>query len=213
MVTGIIAGGSEALTRSVEGAEDHEADGAAAVDSKEVGPTDVVFGIATGGTTPFVHGALARARARGARTVFFACVPEAQVADEADVSIRVVTGPEVITGSTRLKAGTATKMVLNMVTTISMVRLGKVYGNLMVDVNTKANAKLVDRGARIIGELTGLSRSAAEALLAEADGRVKTAVVMHARGVDRVQAERLLAESGGRVDSLIVPQETPAGDA
>jgi len=213
MVTGIIAGGAEALTRSVEGAEDHEADGAAAVDAKEVGPTDVVFGIATGGTTPFVHGALARARAQGARTVFFACVPEAQVADEADVSIRVVTGPEVITGSTRLKAGTATKMVLNMVTTISMVRLGKVYGNLMVDVNTKANAKLVDRGARIIGELTCLSRRAAEALLAEADGHVKTAVVMHAREVDRAQAERLLAESGGRLDTLIAPQETPAGDA
>lgn len=213
MVIGIIAGGNEALTRSVEGAEDHTDDGATAVNAKEVGPSDVVFGIATGGTTPFVHRALARARARGARTVFFACVPEDQVADEADVSIRVVTGPEVITGSTRLKAGTATKMVLNMVTTISMVRLGKVYGNLMVDVNTKANAKLVDRGARIIGEITGLSRAAAETLLAEADGRVKTAVIMHARGVDRTQAERLLAESGGRIDMLIAPQKAPAGDA
>jgi len=202
-VIGIIAGGAEALTRSVEGAEDHPEDGAAAIDRCEVGAHDVVFGIATGGTTPFVHGALARAKQRGARTVFFACVPAAQVADDADVSIRVITGPEVLTGSTRMKAGTATKMVLNMITTISMVRIGKVYGNLMVDVNTSANAKLVDRGTRIIQEVTGMARVAAAALLDQAGGHVKTALVMHARQVDRQEADRLLRNAGGRVGVLI----------
>ncbi|UCC31688.1 MAG: N-acetylmuramic acid 6-phosphate etherase, partial [Phycisphaerales bacterium] len=116
MVQGVIAGSMEALTRSVEGAEDHPEDGEAAMDERGVGPADVVFAIATGGTTPFVHGALRRARQLGAKTVFLACVPKEQVTDEADVSIRVITGPEVVTGSTRMKAGTATKMVLNMVT-------------------------------------------------------------------------------------------------
>lgn len=198
MVQGIIAGGPAALTRSVEGAEDRPEDGAQAIEEREVSASDVVFGIATGGTTPFVHGALAEARRRGAKTVFLACVPNDQVADEADVSIRVITGPEVITGSTRMKAGTATKMVLNMVTTIAMVRLGKVYENLMVDVNTSANAKLVDRGTRIIQTVTGLDHEAARTLLDAAGGRVKTALVMHARGLDREAAERMLAEVGGR---------------
>ncbi len=199
MVQGIIAGGSAALTRSVEGAEDQPEDGASAMIEREVSKLDVVFGIATGGTTPFVHGALAEARRRGAKTVFLACVPREQFADEADVSIRVVTGPEVLTGSTRMKAGTATKMVLNMVTTIAMVRLGKVYENLMVDVNTAANAKLVDRGTRIIQTLTGLNRGAAGELLALGGGKVKTALVMHARKLDRHAAEKLLADVGGDV--------------
>jgi N-acetylmuramic acid 6-phosphate etherase len=199
MVQGIIAGGPAALTRSVEGAEDRPEDGARAIEEREVNVNDVVFGIATGGTTPFVHAALAEARRRRAKTVFLACVPSDQVSDEADVSIRVITGPEVITGSTRMKAGTATKMVLNMVTTIAMVRLGKVYENLMVDVNTAANAKLVDRGTRIIQTVTGLDREAARPLLDAAGGRVKTALVMHARGLDREAAERMLAEVGGQV--------------
>lgn len=199
MVQGIIAGGPTALTRSVDGAEDRAEVGAKVIAEQEVSANDVVFGIATGGTTPFVHAALAEARRRGAKTVFLACVPKEQVADEADVSIRVITGPEVITGSTRMKAGTATKMVLNMVTTIAMVRLGKVYENLMVDVNTAANAKLVDRGTRIIQTVTGLDREAAQPLLDAAGGRVKTALVMHARGLDREAAERILAEVGGQV--------------
>jgi len=203
MVQGVIAGGAEALTRSVEGAEDRPEDGAAAIDQREVGENDVVFGIATGGTTPFVHGALGRARQRRAKTVFLACVPVNQVADEADVSIRVVTGPEVVTGSTRMKAGTATKMVLNMVTTIAMVRLGKVYQNLMVDVNTKSNAKLVDRGMRILQMVTGASREEARSLLDAADGHVKTALVMHARQVDRTTAERLLRDADGFVNRVI----------
>lgn len=202
MVQGIIAGGPDALTRSIEGAEDRPEAGADAVREREVGPNDVVFGIATGGTTPYVHGALAAARQAGAKTVFLACVPKADVADEADVSIRVITGPEVLTGSTRMKAGTATKMVLNAVSTIAMVQLGKVYQNLMVDVNTRANAKLVDRGTRIIQDLTGLPREAAGRLLADAAGRVKVALVMHHRRVDRDTAEALLAEHHGRVRNV-----------
>ena len=207
MVQGVIAGGFDALTRSIEGAEDRAEDGAAAMDERRVGPADVVLGIATGGTTPFVHGALRRARQLGAKTVFFACVPAEQVADEADVSIRVVTGPEVLTGSTRLKAGTATKMVLNMITTIAMVQTGKVYENLMVDVNTAANAKLVDRGVRIIQALTGQSREACQTLLDSADGRVKTALVMYAKRVDRTTAERLLSEADGRVTTVLQPEK------
>lgn len=203
MVQGVIAGGMEALTRSIEGAEDHPEDGEAAVNERGVGPADVVFAIATGGTTPFVHGALRRARQLGAKTVFLACVPKEQVMDEADVSVRVITGPEVVTGSTRMKAGTATKMVLNMVTTIAMVRTGKTYENLMVHVNTAANAKLLDRGTRIIQTITGLTREASGALLEAAGGHVKTAIVMHVRKVDRATAETLLAEVGGHVGRVI----------
>lgn len=202
-VQGIIAGGLDALTCSIEGAEDHAEDGAEAVDVGRVNEKDVVFAIATGGTTPFVHGAVMRARQRGAKTVFLACVPPDQVADEADVSIRVVTGPEILTGSTRLKAGTATKMVLNMVSTIAMVQTGKVYQNLMVDVNTRGNAKLMDRGTRIIEAVTGLNRQASRNLLDSAGGGVKTALVMHARQVDREAAAALLAAAAGRIGQVI----------
>ena len=203
MIQAIIAGGPPALTRAVEGAEDRAEDGAVAIDERGVGSKDVVFAIATGGTTPYVHGALRRARQRGARTVFFASVPREQADDEADVSIRVLTGPEVLTGSTRLKAGTATKIVLNTVTTIAMVRLGKTYENLMIDVNARANRKLVDRAVRIIQAVTGEPRAAARALLEAAGGKVKVALVMHGRGVDAVTAERLLAEADGHAAALI----------
>jgi N-acetylmuramic acid 6-phosphate etherase len=203
MVQGIISGGPQAMFRSVEAAEDRPEGGAAAIDERNVAPNDVVFGIATGGTTPFVHGAIARAKERGARTVFFACVSRDQVQDAADVSIRVLTGPEVITGSTRLKAGTATKLVLNMITTISMVQIGKVYENLMVDMNSYACKKLVDRGARIISRVTALERPAALALLEAAKGRVKAAIIMHRKGVSREEAERLLTASGGNVRMVL----------
>ncbi|MBP7933616.1 MAG: N-acetylmuramic acid 6-phosphate etherase [Phycisphaerae bacterium] len=203
MVQGVIAGGNGAMFRAVEGAEDSEADGAAAMKDRKVGSKDVVFGIATGGTTPYVHGAIGYARQVGARTVFFACVPKEQCDDAADVSIRVLVGPEVITGSTRMKAGTATKLVLNMMTTISMVQLGKVYENLMVDVNAYSNVKLVDRGARIIAAITGVDRDKALELLHAAKGRVKTAIVMHHRQVDRESADRLLAAHGGRVRAVL----------
>ncbi|HUU83920.1 MAG TPA: N-acetylmuramic acid 6-phosphate etherase [Phycisphaerae bacterium] len=199
MVQGVIAGGWEALRCSIEGAEDDPDGGVGEMDGREVGANDVVFGIATGGTTPFVQGALRRAGERGAKTVFLACVPVDQVTDEADVSIRVLTGPEVVTGSTRLKAGIATKLVLNMVSTLSMIGIGKVYENLMVDMNAKACAKLIDRATRVLQTVTGLDRGAARDLLDRADGRVKTAIVMHARGVDRGEAEGLLEKAKGHI--------------
>lgn len=203
LVQGVIAGGPDALRRAIEGAEDSPADGAAAIDALDVDGRDVVFGISAGGTTPYVHGALQRAAERGARTVFFACVRAEHVASIADVEIRVLVGPEVITGSTRMKAGTATKLVLNMVTTIAMVRLGKVYENLMVDVNTRANRKLVDRGTRMIMTVAGLDRPAAAALLEAGGGHVKTALVMHLRGVTREAAEALLAQHHGRLAPIM----------
>jgi N-acetylmuramic acid 6-phosphate etherase len=203
MVQGVIAGGWKALRRAVEGAEDYPEDGAAKMDNLKVGPKDVVVGISTGGTTPYVHGAIQRAKQRGAKTVFFGCVVHEHVPDEADVSIRVLVGPEVITGSTRLKAGTATKMVLNMLTTISMVRIGKVYENLMVDVDTRKNRKLVDRGTRMIMTVTGLDRKTAGELLETAGGHVKTALVMHAQGVERAEAERLLGQHRGHVARIL----------
>ncbi len=210
MVQGVIAGGPEAMFRSQEFAEDSVQAGADEMDRRSVGPNDVVFGIATGGTTPFVHGALERAKQRKAKTVFLACVPRQQVEDQADVSIRVLTGPEVITGSTRLKAGLATKMVLNMVTTLAMVQIGKVYENLMVDVNARACSKLIDRALRIIGVLTGLDRQAALDLLNRAGGHVKTALVMHHRQVDRTSAETMLTRHQGHVRRVL---ESPPNDS
>ncbi|UCG16034.1 MAG: N-acetylmuramic acid 6-phosphate etherase [Phycisphaerales bacterium] len=203
MVQGYIAGGDRALRRSIEGAEDHPESGAQEVDRLEIGPNDVVFGIATGGTTPYVHGALNRAKERGAKTVFFACVSKEQVPDNADVSIRVLVGPEVVTGSTRMKAGTATKMVLNTVTTTSMIQIGKVYENLMVDMNSKSNRKLIDRGTRMIQTITGLDRPTAHDLLMRADGRVKAAIVMHRHDVTFDQALKFLDEHGGHVRTAL----------
>jgi N-acetylmuramic acid 6-phosphate etherase len=202
-VQGVIAGGADALVRSVEGAEDDALAGAREMDARVVGARDVVFGITAGGTTPYVHGALARARERGARTVFFACVPREQVQDEADVSIRVVTGPEVLAGSTRLKAGTATKLVLNRVTTLAMVRLGKTWENLMVDLNARANRKLTARAASILSRIRGVGREEALALLERAEGSVKVAAVMHAHGLDARAARARLAEHEGRLRAAL----------
>ncbi len=198
MVQGVIAGGQEAMFRAKEGAEDSSEGGANMMDEKEVGARDVVMGIAAGGTTPFVHGALRRARERGAKTVFLSCVERVEGEAEVDVAIRPLTGPEVVTGSTRLKAGTATKLVLNQISTVAMVRLGKVYENLMVDVKA-TNAKLRDRAARMVGTLTGVGREEAIELLEEAGGWVKVAVVMKWRGVGREEAEGVLAGVGGRL--------------
>ncbi len=205
MIQGLIAGGDRALRRSVEQAEDDAEAGAARVRELRVGAHDVVFGISTGGTTPFVHGALQQARAAGARTVFLACVPQEEVADEADVSIRVLTGPEVISGSTRLKAGLATKMVLNAVSTLTMVRLGKVFGQLMVDVNARGCAKLTDRAIRTTMTATGLEREAAARLLEAAEWHVKTAIVMHRLRVPREEAARRLEAAGGFVRAVVQP--------
>jgi N-acetylmuramic acid 6-phosphate etherase len=190
-VQGRIAGGPEAFFAAIEGAEDSLELGRAAVE--DVGADDCVFGIAASGRTPWVHGALARAKELGAATVFLACVPFALAPDSADVSIRVLTGPEVLAGSTRLKAGTATKLVLNRVTTLAFTRLGHVHGNRMIDLAAGANQKLLRRARGILRALTGLDEAAAATLLEHAGGRVKTAALMHLRGLSRAESERRLA--------------------
>jgi N-acetylmuramic acid 6-phosphate etherase len=194
MVQGMIAGGPDTVFRSREGVEDHESAGARDVASYGVTSSDVLVGITASRRTPYVIGALAEARRRGARTVLLRC--NDGPAPEVDVVITVVPGPEAITGSTRLKAGTAQKMVLNMITTASMVKLGKVYENLMVDVRPNS-AKLIERGTGIVMMLTGLSYEDAAAIYEAAGRNVKVAVVMQRVGADRAAAEKLLAEAGG----------------
>lgn len=193
LVQGIIAGGRRALVRSAEGAEDYPEDGAAAIEKKRVRVRDVVVGLAACGMTPFVHGALKQARRIGAATIFVTCAPEAVAHIPAEIIINPVVGPEVVTGSTRMKAGTATKLVLNMLTTGAMIRLGKVYGNLMVDLKA-TNEKLRDRSVRIVMEMTNLSRPRARRLLARAQGKVKAAIVMHFCRTDLAGAMKILDE-------------------
>jgi N-acetylmuramic acid 6-phosphate etherase len=208
MVQGIIAGGLPALTKSQEGAEDIAPDGAAAMDEREVGANDFVVGIAASGTTPYVRGALERAIDRGARTAILACSPPpADLVKRVDVAIVPITGPEVVTGSTRLKAGTATKLVLNTITTGAMIRLGKTYGNLMVDLRAMSQ-KLVDRGERILMEVCGVEREEARRLIHAAHGSVKTAIVMQKLSTTREEAERLLASARGVV-RRVVPGAPP----
>ena len=190
------------MFRAKEGAEDSADDGAGAVDERNVGENDVVMGIAAGGTTPFVHGALRRAAERGGKTIFLSCVQEVPNEPQVDVVIRPLTGPEVVTGSTRLKAGTATKLVLNMITTLSMVQLNKVYENLMVDLRA-TNKKLWDRGARIIGTLTDLPREQSMELLKAADGHVKVAIVMHKKKIAADEARKLLERHEGKMRDAI----------
>jgi N-acetylmuramic acid 6-phosphate etherase len=203
MVLGVIAGGYPALVRSVEGAEDDVNAGIGEMDARRVGPDDVVVGIAASGTTPFVRAALSRAQTLGARSVLVTCAePPALLQETCDVCIVVKVGPEVVTGSTRMKAGTATKLVLNTLTTGAMIRIGKTYGNLMVDLRAW-NDKLVDRSQRIVMETTGLPRDDARAVLDAAGGRVKTAIVMARRGVSGDEADRLLAEHQGRLRSIV----------
>jgi N-acetylmuramic acid 6-phosphate etherase len=203
MVRGVIAGGKKALWRSVEGAEDDPAAARIALRKLGVSEKDVVMGIATGGTTPYVHAGLAEARRRGATTIFFACVPRSQVAAACDIDIRVLVGPEVLSGSTRLKSGTATKLVLNTITTLGMVQLGKTYGNLMVDLNSYACRKLADRAARVVAMTTGLTYDASSRLLKSAHGRAKTAIIMHRLGTSFTQATALLERHGGRVSETL----------
>jgi N-acetylmuramic acid 6-phosphate etherase len=206
-VQGRIAGGPAALTRAVEGAEDDRAAGRAAAD--DLGPDDIAFGIAASGTTPWVQAALARAREHGAATVLLACVPFEVAPDTADVSIRVVVGPELLSGSTRLKAGTATKLVLNRVTTIAFARLGKVHGPWMVDLDTRGNDKLVRRGRRIVRELTGLDEPGAARCLELAGGQVKLAVLMQRAGLDVPEAQARLARAGGSLRVALEPDVRP----
>ena len=197
MVVGLIAGGSQALVRSIEGAEDDVNAAAAAIDHAGVRPEDFVLGIAASGTTPFVRAALERARTLGASTGLLSCTdPPKGLAETCDVLILPKVGPEVVTGSTRMKAGTATKLVLNAITTGAMLRLGKVYGNLMVDVMATSD-KLRDRGERIVMECTGVERARARAAIEDAGGSVKLAIVMVRLGVSREEASSALAAAGG----------------
>ncbi|MFN2636649.1 MAG: N-acetylmuramic acid 6-phosphate etherase [Gemmatimonadaceae bacterium] len=209
MVQGIIAGGLPALTRSQEGAEDVVENGARVIDEHGVNAKDFVIGIAASGTTPYVRAALERAAELGAATGVVACSPPpADLVARVDVAMLPVVGPEVVTGSTRMKAGTATKLVLNMITTGAMIRLGKTYGNLMVDLRA-TNNKLVDRSQRIVMEVCGVSRDEATKLLERAGKSVKLAIVMQKKGVSREEAERLLASNGGVVRRVTKDEPPP----
>ncbi|WP_030231515.1 N-acetylmuramic acid 6-phosphate etherase [Streptomyces sp. NRRL S-350] len=195
-VVGVLCGGPGAFARAVEGAEDEPARAVADLDGIGVDGRDTVVGLAASGRTPYVVAGLQHARGRGAATVSVACNRGAAVSRHADVAIEVPTGPEVLTGSTRLKAATAQKMVCNMLSTASMVRLGKAYGNLMVDVRA-GNEKLLDRARRMVGQATGADPGTAADALRQADGHVKTAIVMLAVPCTREQAELRLRESDG----------------
>ncbi|NJR19551.1 MAG: N-acetylmuramic acid 6-phosphate etherase [Calothrix sp. CSU_2_0] len=202
LVQGIIAGGEGALVRSSEDMEDRAEDGAIAMVEHNIGKHDVVVGITAGGTTPYVHGALKAAKERGAATIFIACVPSEQVPADVDIDIRLLTGAEILAGSTRLKAGTVTKLALNILSTSTMVRLGKVYGNRMIDVAV-TNNKLRDRAVRILEDLTGLGRDAASSLLDHSGKRVKLALLMHLTGIEKKSGEELLSAHQGNLRAAI----------
>lgn len=202
LVIGMIAGGDTAMLRSVEGAEDDAEQGLRDLQERQFSAQDMLIGVAASGRTPYVLGGLQYAKTLGAPTAAVVCNPASPIAAAADIAIEIVTGPEVLTGSTRLRAGTATKLVLNMLSTCAMVKLGKVYGNLMVDVQP-TNAKLRQRAARIVTEITGVDTPAAEALLYNAGWQVKTAVVMGLAGVDVAEAQRRLQQSRGHVRTAI----------
>lgn len=202
MVVGLIAGGHQALTRAIEGAEDHPEYGERDLRDANLTDKDVVVGIATSGRTPYVIGGLQYANKVGAFTIGFSCNDACDLSRHAKIMITPIVGPEVISGSTRLKAGTATKLVLNILTTGAMVRIGKTYGNLMVDLRA-TNSKLTLRSRRIVAELTGLDASVAGRLLDDCGGEVKTAIVAHLRGVTAVVARQLLHDAGGHLREAI----------
>jgi N-acetylmuramic acid 6-phosphate etherase len=209
MVQGIIAGGPKALTRSQEGAEDRVEGAVEDLMQHGVRAGDFVIGIAASGTTPYVHRALSYARSIGCATGLIACSPPPREAlDVVDILILPITGPEVVTGSTRMKAGTATKLVLNMITTGAMIRLGKTFGNLMVDLRA-TNNKLRDRSERILMEVCEIDRASARQLLEASGGIVKTAIVMHFLEVPRDAAEAALEKAGGVIRRAVRRQPPP----
>ncbi|MEV4071631.1 N-acetylmuramic acid 6-phosphate etherase [Nonomuraea fuscirosea] len=202
LVQGVIAGGPDALTRSVEGAEDDPEAGAAALKDLEVGPLDSVVGVSASGRAPFVLGALAEAAARGALTVGLSCNAGAPLSAAAEHAVEVVVGPEVVTGSTRLKAGTAQKLVLNMISTISMVKLGRTYGNQMIEMSAM-NSKLAGRALRMVRDITGADQESAVAALDAAGGQAKIAVLMIQHGIDAEAARALLESHGERLSDAL----------
>ena len=202
LVVGLIAGGHRALTNAIEGAEDNRQAGEEDLRGVELDAKDVVCGIATSGRTPYVLGGLAYARSLGAATLGVTCNEVSELTEVSDVLIAPVVGPEILSGSTRLKAGTATKMVLNMISTGTMIRIGKTYGNWMVDLRA-TNVKLKDRSIRIVSGITGLDRQRAESLLARCDGEVKTAIVSQALGVEKIEAQERLKAAAGRLRKAI----------
>ncbi len=202
LVQGIIAGGEAALVHPIEGAEDDRNAGRAELLARSLWERDAVVGIAASGRTPYVLGALEVANETGALTIGIACNVPSAVLDAAQIAIGVPVGPEVIAGSTRLKAGTAQKMVLNILSTATMIKLGKVYGNLMVDVKV-TNVKLAERARRLVAQIASVSEADAAGLLAQANHEVKTAIVMQRRGVPPDEARRLLKQAGGRLREVI----------
>jgi N-acetylmuramic acid 6-phosphate etherase len=209
MVQGIIAGGAAALTKSQEGAEDRVETAVTDLDARGVRAGDFVIGIAASGTTPYVRRALEHARSLKARTALVACSPPpAETLAVVDILIQPITGPEVVTGSTRMKAGTATKLVLNTITTGTMIRLGKTFGNFMVDVRA-TNDKLRDRSERMVMEVCGMDRVAARAALEAAGGVVKTAIVMQFTRSLRADAERAIERAGGLVRKAVGRKPPP----
>ncbi len=206
MVTGIIAGGEAALSRATEASEDDPATGARDLARHGFTARDVLVGLAASGRTPYVLGGIAEARRLGAVTVGISCTTDSELAQAADIAITPLAGPEVIAGSTRLKAGTAQKLVLNMLSTAVCIRLGYVYGNLMVNVQPKNN-KRADRARRIIAAAAEASPERAGELLEASGGRVAVAIVMSRKGCSREEAERLLAEAGGRVSWALARKE------
>ena len=201
-VQGIIAGGEAAVSRATETTEDDPSIGARDLADRGFVENDVLVGIAASGRTPYVLGAIAEANRMGAFTIGISCTPDSELSRAVKLPITLLVGPEIVAGSTRMKAGTATKMVLNMLTTASFIRLGYVFGNLMVNVQPK-NSKLADRARRIIAMATGVSYEQAGELLGAAGNTVRTAIVMARAGVDRVEAERRLASAGGRISKSL----------
>jgi N-acetylmuramic acid 6-phosphate etherase len=202
LVQGVIAGGESAVARATETTEDDPALGARDLLDRGFTQADVAVGIAASGRTPYVLGAVGEARRVGAATVGISCTPASELSRAVDIAIVLPTGPEIVAGSTRMKAGTATKLVLNMLTTGAFVRMGYVYGNLMVNVQPR-NSKLVDRARRIVAQAAGVSYERAGELLSAAGDVVRTAIVMGKAGVGREEAERRLRSSGGRVSEAL----------
>jgi N-acetylmuramic acid 6-phosphate etherase len=208
LVLGIIAGGTTALTSAVEGAEDHPEHAVRDLQSENLNARDVLVGIATSGRTPYVIGGLAYARQVGAFTIGLSCNRDSQLEQVSQLMISPVVGPEVLSGSTRLKAGTATKLVLNMLTTASMVRLGKTYGNLLVDMRA-TNTKLLARARRIVATIAEVSEADAESLLQRCDGEVKTAIVVKRRQVSPQQARQWLEQTHGHLRQALEQMVNP----